>query len=40
MILGVFLCILGCYNRNRFIWGGLNPETPKYAYAQTDDRSN
>ena len=29
LILGVFLCILGFYHRNGFIWGrGLNPETP------------
>ena len=25
-VLGVFLCILGFYNRNRFIWGDLNKE--------------
>jgi len=25
--LGIFLCILGCFNMNGFIWG-LDPETP------------
>src|SRR6218665_725349 len=25
LILGIFLCILGFYNRNGFIWRGLNP---------------